>query len=128
MELPNTFGLHIQASRAETLANVYIGNLPAIENRPNRLAGFDPKGGDGDLGVGISLTAVSRHLPSRKPKPAPNCPNACSLSFRAICLADCSPEPPGQFIKRLCLLTQATVRLRWEIVQKSHKCLDRRCL
>ena len=51
MKLPNTFGLHIQASRAETPANVYIGNLREIKTRPNRFAGFAPNGSDGNTNV-----------------------------------------------------------------------------
>lgn len=43
MELPNLFGLHIQASHAETLAKAYIGNFLAIENRSSRLV---PNGGE----------------------------------------------------------------------------------
>lgn len=51
MGLPKTFGLHIQASRAETPANVYIGNLRETKTRPNRLAGFAPNGSDGNTNV-----------------------------------------------------------------------------
>ena len=50
MELPNLFGLHIQASRAGTLAKAYIGNFLAIENRSSRLA---PNGGDETTSTGV---------------------------------------------------------------------------
>ena len=50
MELPNLFGLHIQASRAGTLAKAYIGNFLAIENRSSRLA---PNGGDENTSAGV---------------------------------------------------------------------------
>lgn len=84
MELPNLFGLHIQASCVETLAEAYIGNFLAIENSCNRLAGFDPKGGDRNPSTSISLLAISGNLLSCSTKLPQSFPNAYSLSFRFI--------------------------------------------
>ena len=37
MEMPNTFGLHAETSRAKTIAQVFIGNFRGIENCSSRL-------------------------------------------------------------------------------------------